>query len=329
MSKSKGNVLPLVEIPKKYGADVYRTYAISAAEPGSLMDWREKDVPAVKNRLKQYIQIVEKYGKKTSDTTFKKSNLTFATRWVLSRINSLINECTEHIEEFRLRDYAILATSEMIRIINQYMKREDVPKEERNSSLAYICDIWMRLMAPITPHTSEELWSKTNHTGYASLAQWPKADSKLIDEEVETGFSVIENTIRDIREIKKLLKGKKTNSVHMYVAPQWMYNAMNNIRDAELPLIVGEIMKHLMSNPEFRKYGKEVKTIVDRITKENALWSHSSSASSEYDILNQSLNFIKSEIGLDAYIHSAEDVDYDPQNKAHYALPGRVSLFIE
>ncbi|MGY5858353.1 MAG: leucine--tRNA ligase, partial [Candidatus Thorarchaeota archaeon] len=38
MSKSKGNVIPLVEIPEKYGADVFRIYAISAAEPGTLMD---------------------------------------------------------------------------------------------------------------------------------------------------------------------------------------------------------------------------------------------------------------------------------------------------
>ncbi|TFG94080.1 leucine--tRNA ligase, partial [Candidatus Thorarchaeota archaeon] len=40
MSKSKGNVIPLVEIPEKYGADVFRMYVISAAEPGTMMDWR-------------------------------------------------------------------------------------------------------------------------------------------------------------------------------------------------------------------------------------------------------------------------------------------------
>jgi leucyl-tRNA synthetase len=88
-------------------------------------------------------------------------------------------------------------------------------------------------------------------------------------------------------------------------------------------------MKYLMSNEDFRKHGKQVKGIVDRIAKENGLWDHSSNAKQEMAVLKDSTVYIGSELNLDIVIHSSDKPDYDPQNKARFALPGRVSLFLE
>ena len=329
MSKSKGNVIPLVEIPEKYGADLFRIYAISAAEPGTLMDWREKDVPAMRNRMRQFIQVVTKYAKKTPKIYTKKDNPTMVTRWILSRVNSLVQESTEMLDNFRLREYAIQASSEMIRALNHYLNREGVPKEERESTMAYICDIWVRLIAPMTPHICEELWSKMGHDTYVSLSSWPKPDKKLIDRNIENAHEVVESTIRDIREIKKLLKGKKATKIYIYVAPEWMFKAMSSIRKADIPTVVGPIMKHLMSDEEFRKHGNDVKKIVDRIAKENGLWDHSVSAKDEITALEDATSHIGNEFNLEVIIQSSEKPEYDPQNKARFALPGRVSLFLE
>ncbi|MHA1902812.1 MAG: leucine--tRNA ligase [Candidatus Thorarchaeota archaeon] len=329
MSKSKGISIPLAEIPDKYGADVFRTYVISGAEPGSLMEWRERDVPAVINRLKQFYELTSKYAKKTPRVYTKKDKPTSITKWVLSRINSIVEECTRNLESFKLRDYAILVTSEMTRAVNHYLKRPEVPREEKEGTMAYVCDLWVRLVSPMIPHISEEVWAKMNRDGYVSLAPWPDADKKLIDLDIQSAHDVIESTIHDIREIVRLLKGKKPKNVHVYVASEWMFEAMNSIRDANLPMIVGDIMKHLMSNPDFRKYGKQVKGIVDRIAKENGLWDHSRTAKHEMVTLTDSAEYIGSELNLNVHIHASETPDYDPQNKARFALPGRVSLYLE
>jgi leucyl-tRNA synthetase len=252
-----------------------------------------------------------------------------ATRWILSRVNSLIQDSTDMLENFRLREYAIHVSSEMIRAINHYLNREGVPKEEREGTMAYICDKWIRLAAPLTPHICEEMWAKMGHEDYVSLAAWPKPNKKLIDKNVENAHEVVESTIRDIREIKKLLKGKKASKVHIYVAPEWMFNAMNSIREANLPTVVGQIMKHLMSNEEYRKHGKAVKNIVDRIAKENGLWDHSANAKEEMAALKDAASHIGNEFKLEVEIHSSDKPDYDPQNKSRFALPGRVSLFLE
>jgi leucyl-tRNA synthetase len=329
MSKSKGNVIPLVEIPEKYGADIFRIYVVSAAEPGTLMDWRERDVPTMKNRMRQFIDIASKYATKKPRVYTKTENPTIATRWMLSRVNSLVSICTNMIDTFKLREYAIHASSEMIRAINHYLNREGVPKEEREGTMAYVCDIWVRLLAPVTPHICEELWSKMSHEDYVSLSHWPVADKKLIDKNIEMAQQVVESTIRDIREISRLLKGKKAKRVHVYVAPEWMFKAMNSIRDANIPTIVGKIMKHLMADEDFRKHGKEVKSIVDRISKENGLWDHSVSAKEEMAALLDSAGHIGKELKLEVVIQDSEKPTYDPQNKARFALPGRVSLYLE
>jgi leucyl-tRNA synthetase len=233
------------------------------------------------------------------------------------------------LDSFRLREYAIQVSSEMIRAVNHYLNREGVPKEESEGTMAYVCEKWIRLTAPMTPHICEELWAKMGNDGYVSLATWPKPDKKLININVENAHEVVESTIRDIREIKKLLKGKKASKVHIYVAPEWMFSAMNGIRDANIPIVVGEIMKHLMSNEVFRKHGKAVKNIVDRIAKENGLWDCSANAKEEMAALKDASTHIGSEFDLEVIIHSSDNPEYDPQNKARYALPGRVSLFLE
>ncbi|MFX1559911.1 MAG: leucine--tRNA ligase, partial [Promethearchaeota archaeon] len=304
MSKSKGNTIPLGEIPTKYGTDVFRTYVVSAAEPASLMDWREKDVPAVRNRIRQFSEIMKKFSKKTPKAYTKKDRPSIMTRWILSRVNSIVRDCTDYLDSFRIREYAITVMSEMIRSVNQYLKR-DVRKEEREATIAYVCDRWIRLAAPMTPHVCEEFWSKMNRSGYISLADWPKPERRFIDPSIEMAQEVVESTISDIKEIVKLLKDKKTSTVHIYVAPEWMFKAMNSIRKANLPIIIGDIMRHLMSNEDFRKHQKQVKVVVDRIAKENGLWAHSSSAREEMDVLKDSAAFISSELNLDIAIHSA------------------------
>ena len=329
MSKSKGNVIPLVEIPEKYGADVFRMYVTSAAEPGTLMDWRERDVPPIRGRLKHFMDVVGKFGKMTPRVIPKKEKPTIATRWMLSRVNSIVANCGEMLEDFRPREYALQVTSEMARVVNSYLNRPGLPKPERDATMAYAVDRWVRLAAPLIPHACEEMWSRMGRDGYVSLAEWPKAEKKLIDKSVEAAYETVESTIRDVREIIKLLKGKKVSAVHIYVAPQWMYDAMKSIREAKIPIIVGEIMKHLMSKEEFRSHGKEVKSIVDRIAKENGLWEHSTSAKAEMAALKESSDYMEKELRLKTVIHSAEKPDYDPQNKARFALPGRVSLYLE
>jgi leucyl-tRNA synthetase len=84
-----------------------------------------------------------------------------------------------------------------------------------------------------------------------------------------------------------------------------------------------------MADEEFRRHGKEIKSIVDRISKENGLWDHSASAKEELVALLDSAGHIGKELKLEVVVQDSENPSYDPQNKARFALPGRVSLYLE
>ncbi|MCK5389932.1 MAG: hypothetical protein KAJ36_05550, partial [Candidatus Thorarchaeota archaeon] len=63
--------------------------------------------------------------------------------------------------------------------------------------------------------------------------------------------------------------------------------------------------------------------------KENGLWDHSVNSKEEMAALIDSAEHIGNEFKLEVVIHSSDKPGYDPQNKARFALPGRVSLFLE
>lgn len=167
------------------------------------------------------------------------------------------------------------------------------------------------------------------HEGFVSFAPWPKADEQLIDQSIERSHHVVDATVRDIREIQKLLKEQKKDTVHVYIAEQWMFEALDMIRESDVSFVMSDMMKHLMSDPSIRKHGQDVKSIVDRIMKENGLWEYSSGSDEELEALQDSADYISNELGLNVFVHSADAPDYDPENKARFALPGRPSLFLE
>jgi len=135
--------------------------------------------------------------------------------------------------------------------------------------------------------------------------------------------------VSDIREILGLLKDATPSKVYIYVAPQWKFDVMESIRKADIPLVMKDLMKHLMSNPDFRKRGKDIQALVARITKEGGLWDHSSSAKDEFEVLSGASEYLKAEVGLEVSVQWADKPEYDPAGRAKNALPGKVSLYIE
>ncbi|HIJ97683.1 TPA: leucine--tRNA ligase, partial [archaeon] len=59
MSKSKGNVIPLADIPRKYGADLYRLYIAGSANLDAVVDWREKNVVSAQKRMNKLYEIAD------------------------------------------------------------------------------------------------------------------------------------------------------------------------------------------------------------------------------------------------------------------------------
>ena len=328
MSKSKGNVLPLVEVPKKYSADLFRLYIVYAADLPSVVDWREAQVSSVLRRLMDFwnlaIDICE--HKVTSP-----EGISVPTKWLLSRINRAISLCTTYIEKHRLRDYVQEAFFNMLNNIELYLRMVgDNPKYEKEKwwALRYCLERVVKLLSPVIPHISEEIWELLGHKGFVSAEKWPTPEEKYIDAELEEIVRIVNNTIEDIKNIFDAMKEIKPSKVYIYVgAAPWKYKLSEmvyGLRGAR----IDEVIRSAMRDSEIRKHGKEAIDLIKAMFKGKVPITKVS-RERELAVFRELKEYIAHEVGLDIEIEDAMHPKYDPTGRAKNTQPGRPGIYIE
>ncbi|MBX4212031.1 leucine--tRNA ligase [Candidatus Pacearchaeota archaeon] len=196
MSKSKGNVILPEVVSKKYGIDVARLFLVSIASPDKDIMWSDEGIDGTFRFLKRVFSYVSnmKEGK-----TSKK---------IESKIHSTIKKITEEIENFKY-NLAVIRLRELF----ESFEHESIAKSDFN--------LFIRLLSPFAPHLSEELWQIIGNKGFVSLAPWPEADEKKIDEKFEQAEKSADKTVSDILNVLRIVDEKKgkANKVYVYVMP--------------------------------------------------------------------------------------------------------------
>ena len=211
MSKSRGNIIPLVDIPRKYGADLYRLYVLSSNDIQSTADWREADVTSAKAKLEKLSEELAKVAK--SGGNKKLENID---KWVISKFYSRLKSAKVHADNFRLREYCVDMFFEMLRDLDYYKRR--VPEKQFYSTLRTFVEDWLITLEPVIPHLCEEAWHNLGNKSYISLENWPKVKEAAIDSEIETHEGFLQKTMNDIRQVLKLI-GKPAKKIYMYTIP--------------------------------------------------------------------------------------------------------------
>jgi leucyl-tRNA synthetase len=327
MSKSKGNFIPMADIPRRYGADLYRLYISQIGDLQSLVDWQEKDVTTIRRRLNRLIRLWEQAAK-LPEQSVDTNSFGMVSRWILSKMNTTIREATKALNNFRFRTYVLLSFYQLLTDVEIYLRRIPKNHSERGPVLHYILTRWVRLLAPVMPHLCEEIWERMGNISFASLEVWPVPEEAVIDTKIEKSMEVVEQTIVDIKEISGLLKGKNINTAHIYVSPEWKYAAFQKMVDAGAAPTVKELMPLLMKNAKFKKRGKEVTDFVQAIVKAGGFWTFVDKQA-ELKALQENQGFIQAETGLTITIQDGDKPTNDPDNRAPKALPGRPALFLE
>ncbi len=327
MSKSKGNFIPLADVPRRYGADLFRLYISQIGDLQSLVDWQDKDVSNVQRRFKRLTRILEETSK-IPETPLNESKLSLMSRWILSKINTTIRDATEALERLRFRNYSLLTFFHLLSDVEFYLRRMKKASPERDAVMRYIVTRWVKILAPLIPHLCEEIWERLGSISFVSLETWPTIDERFIDEKIEKAMDVVLHTITDIKEIKKLLKGKSVSTVHIFISPSWKYDAMKKVTKANAAPTMQELMPILMKDPKMKKRGNEVNDLVQAIVKAGGFWTFVDKTT-EKKAITENSDFIQSETGFEVNIQDGDKPIKDPKNRAPKALPGRPALFLE
>nr|WP_048879066.1 valine--tRNA ligase [Acidocella aminolytica] len=184
MSKSKGNVLDPLTLIDKFGADALRYSVAAAAGQGRDVKLGEKIVEtnrAFITKIWNAARFLEMNGVKPN-SDFRPQDATLPLcRWVLARANEAIEAATAGLEAYRPNDYAAACyrfawgdvCDWFIELAKPGFASEDAP--EIRDSAAYVLGVLLRLMHPLIPYVTEELWDHFGYGAACSLisAPWP------------------------------------------------------------------------------------------------------------------------------------------------------------
>ncbi len=169
MSKSKGNVVNPDEIVESHGADTLRLYEMFMGPLEASIAWSTKGLDGSRRFLDRVWRLFVNEDGTLSDKIQEGSDT------ALERVyHQTVKKVTEDYEGLRFNT----GISQLMVFINDAYKVEVLPK-------AFV-EGFVKLLAPICPHISEELWSKLGHSESISYEAWPAYDeAKLVEDEVE------------------------------------------------------------------------------------------------------------------------------------------------
>jgi len=217
MSKSKGNVIDPLELIDEYGADALRfTLAIMAAQG--------RDVKLDPARIAGYRNFGTKLWNATRfaemngaghDPAFSpaQAKLTL-NRWILTELSRTVRAVTDAIETYRFNEAAGSAYRfvwnlfcdwylELLKPV--FAGADEVAKKESQATAAYVLDEIYKLLHPMMPFMTEELWARTAGEGNERLtllchAEWPRPGFEDAEAAAEVNWLVdLVSGIRSVR----------------------------------------------------------------------------------------------------------------------------------
>ena len=169
MSKSKGNVINPDDMVKEYGADALRVYEMFMGPIDAAKPWDPNGIDGSKKFLDRVWRLFVE-----SDKVQDKENAN------LDRVyNYTVKKVTNDYENM----FFNTAISQMMIFINTASKEEVFPKKYAEG--------FVKLLSPVAPHISEELWNRLGHNDTITYEAWPTYDeSKLIEDTIEIPVQV-------------------------------------------------------------------------------------------------------------------------------------------
>ncbi|ARU19752.1 leucine--tRNA ligase [Ligilactobacillus salivarius] len=169
MSKSKGNVVNPDDIVEQYGADTLRLYEMFMGPLDASIPWSEKGLGGAHKFINRVWNLL------IDENDNLRDRVTTINNHDLDKIyNETVKKVTEDYEAMHFNT----AISQLMVFVNNAYKADSLPLE-------YVEGL-VKLLSPVVPHITEELWSKLGHVGSIAYAKWPTYDeSKLVEDVVE------------------------------------------------------------------------------------------------------------------------------------------------
>jgi len=186
MSKSKGNVVSPIAVMAERGVDVTRLAMFFTAPSEKEVMWSDDSVTGVEKFLLNKVYPLGGYYRGSQPDLkryFKREDLSDFEWNLYVKLNQTIQRISEDIDRLQFNT-SIAALMELIRDYNS----EKVTGDEFND---YLVAKTVQLLAPLAPHTAEEMWAGFGNQESVFKSAWPVYDkAAVIGDTIEMGVQV-------------------------------------------------------------------------------------------------------------------------------------------
>ena len=217
MSKSKGNSIDPLELIDRYGADALRFTICALTGPG-------RDVKLGAARVESYRRFVTKLWNAARfcemndirpDASFDPSRATLPlTRWILDATNRAVTEASAALEAYRFDEYAAACyrfTWDTFCDWFVEFAKPALAETEVRQTAAHVLGTLLRLLHPVMPFVTEELWDRFGYGEPSSLIRTPWPEPVIVCDAVVAR--------EELDWVVRLISGVRSVRTEMNVSP--------------------------------------------------------------------------------------------------------------
>ena len=341
MSKSRGNIVEPFTTMKKYGADTVRFYLPYTSpvwtplkfDMDGLKEVHSKFFNPLRNTYSFFALYanIDKVDPRTYDVSY--DDLEEIDKWLFSKYNKLVKNVTNYFDEYDLNKVVKELTSFVsLDLSNWYIRRNrkrfwgsslDNSKKCVYYTTYEVLKGLSKLIAPVTPFISEEIYQNLTGEESVHLASYPVCDESLINDDIEKRMDLVRDLIslgRNVREEEKIKVRQPILEVILDGKNKKILNGLDDLIKEELNVknIVFEddLTKYMdfKIKPNFKEAGK----VLGSRMKDFVLFLNNLSDSEVRSIVNgNSITFEGMTIGnelLDVKIASKDGMKVSMEN---------------
>ncbi len=187
MSKSKGNVVDPNSMIERYGADTVRLFILFAAPPERDLEWSDQGVEGAHRFLHRVWRLISDHVQGLASVDMNESNeaagnLPAELKAIRQKTHQTIQKVTDDIEKRFHFNTAISAVMELTNDVTAYLGKHGPPAlgdKQGWFAMREACEAIVKLLNPMVPHITEELWQLLGNEHHLCEVPWPQADAAI------------------------------------------------------------------------------------------------------------------------------------------------------
>ena len=226
MSKSRGNTIDPIEFMDKYGSDALRFTLARGANPGTDQALAEDWVAGSRNfatKLWNATRFAMLNGANVSGDLPATDQLNAIDNWILTRLDQTIAEADELFEKFEFAKACELiyhfAWDDLcdwyLELSKSTFSAAGAEADKSKRVLGQVLDQLLRLMHPVMPFITEQMWCTLTQGESLMIADWPKSDLSSQD---FSSVKLVEQMQAIITEVRRFRNDQGIKSTAKVVA---------------------------------------------------------------------------------------------------------------